>query len=429
VKRTVVYNIGSFGIKNTDKFDYYELFNTFTSFRGNKKYSKMKALKTENQFDTLRIKIPSSTFEKVDFSKFQRKIKVNVETGEIDNDLSGENYWLEETGKGLNSFTYVPHLEIFDCQISAKILGEDYYKGIRGTTIQKVVSTIQDRGIVSGSFDMNTFLEKSQVLRADNTFNIPLTDGEISDYYEAIELIASKGKLGKIDTYTNNTFCTGITLGKNTKKLQKITIYNKIEEAKSIWQSPQYRGVQFGTMVEKEYGMKYPDFRNYFANRMRVELRVNDFDKLRKFYTDRKKGEIFLEDLLLSDKNAILYQYQQFVSEKDSKTAMDFLNMSLEEKEQYRLKSFSSAANWALLKEFIFHFNGDEQRVLEKIQKLYYKDEETGDLKRISPSVKDDIIRFCADYKSKLKAQKRGTLFQKNITEKYLNFEKEIKSL
>jgi hypothetical protein len=355
VKRTVVYNIGSFGIKNTDKFDYYELFNTFTSFRGNKKYSKMKALKTENQFDTLRIKIPSSTFEKVDFSKFQRKIKVNVETGEIDNDLSGENYWLEETGKGLNSFTYVPHLEIFDCQISAKILGEDYYKGIRGTTIQKVVSTIQDRGIVSGNFDMNTFLEKSQVLRADNTFNIPLTDGEISDYYEAIELIASKGKLGKIDTYTNNTFCTGITLGKNTKKLQKITIYNKIEEAKSIWQSPQYRGVQFGAMVEKEYGMKYPDFRNYFGNRMRVELRVNDFDKLRKFYTDRKKGEIFLEDLLLSDKNAILYQYQQFVSEKDSKTAMDFLNMSLEEKEQYRLKSFSSAANWALLKEFIFH--------------------------------------------------------------------------
>jgi hypothetical protein len=192
----------------------------------------MKALKTENQFDTLRIKIPSSAFEKVDFSKFQRKIKVNVETGEIDNDLSGENYWLEETGKGLNSFTYVPHLEIFDCQISAKILGEDYYKGIRGTTIQKVVSTIQDRGIVSGNFDMNTFLEKSQVLRADNTFNIPLTDGEISDYYEAIELIASKSKLGKIDTFVEGTSCTGIVLGKNTKKLQKITIYNKIEEAK-----------------------------------------------------------------------------------------------------------------------------------------------------------------------------------------------------
>ena len=388
----------------------------------------MLQLKTENQFDTLRIKIPSSTFSKIDFSKFQRRIKVNVETGEInDNDLGADSMWLEETGRGLNTFTYVPHLEIFDTQISAKILGEDYYQGIKGETINKVFQSLEERGIVEG-IDATQFIEKSQVLRADNTFNIQL-EGDPTDYYEAIELIASKSKLGKIDTFVEGTSCTGIVLGKNTKKLQKITIYNKIEEAKAIFRSSAYSAYNLPQMVEKEYGMKYPAFNSYFSNRMRVELRVSDFDKLRRFYTEKRKGEVVLEDLLLSKKNAILYQYQQMVSEKDSKTAMDFLNMSLEEKEWYKLKTFSSAANWALLKEFVFHFNGDEQKVLDKIRKLYYKDETTGELKKISPSVREDVIRFCTDYKSIKKKQQKGELFSKNITEKYKSFEKQIKEL
>lgn len=385
-------------------------------------------LKTENQFDTLRIKVPSSTFSKIDFSKFQRRIKVNVETGEInDNDLGADSMWLEETGRGLNTFTYVPHLEIFDTQISAKILGEDYYKGIKGETINKIFQSLEDRGIVEG-IDATQFIEKSQVLRADNTFNIQL-EGDPTEYYEAIELIASKSKLGKIDTFVEGTSCTGIVLGKNTKKLQKITIYNKIEEAKAILRSSTYSSYNLPEMVEKEYGMKYSSFSSYFSDRMRVELRVSDFDKLRRFYTEKRKGDVMLEDLLLSKKNAILYQYQQMVSEKDSKTAMDFLNMSLEEKEWYKLKTFSSAANWALLKEFVFHFNGDEQKVLDKIRKLYYKDEVTGELKKISPSVREDVIRFCTDYKSIKNKKLKGELFSKNITEKYKSFEKQIRDL
>jgi hypothetical protein len=389
----------------------------------------MLQLKTENQFDSLRLKIPSNTFSKIDFSKFQRRIKVNAETGEInENDLSGENHWLEELGQGLNAFTYVPHLEIFDLQISAKILREDYYQGIKGTTIGKVFKSLEDRGIVDG-IDANTFIEKSQVLRADNTFNIQLEGEDTADYYEAIELIASKSKLGRVETFSEGTTCTGIVLGKNTRKLQKITIYNKIEEAKAILGTPKYAGYSLPQMIEKEYGMKYPAFNSYFSSKMRVELRVNDFDKLRKFYTEKRKGEVMLEDLLLSKKNAILYQYQPIVSERDSKTDMDFLNMSLEEKEWYKLKTFSSAANWALLKEFVFHFNGDEQKVLDKIRKLYYKDEITGELKKVSPSVREDVIRFCTDYKSNKKKQQKGELFSKNITEKYKSFETEIKSL
>jgi hypothetical protein len=386
----------------------------------------MNTLKTENQFDTLRIKIPTSSFRNIDFSKFNKKLTVNVDTGEIENGLAGENLWLNDKGEGLNTFTIVPHLELVDCSISAKILREDYYKGITLNTFEKVFHSIIDRGICE-DIDPTNFIEKSQVLRADNTFNIKV-NGNTADYYDALELVASKGRLGKIDTYVEGSSCTGIVLGKNTKKLQKITIYNKLEEAKAVSYSSKYLGVPFGEMIEREYGMKHKDFVEYFSERLRVELRVSDFDKLRKLYTSKRKGDVFLDDLLTSKNNAILYQYNQMVSERDSKTAIDFLNMMLEDKHNYKADSFSSAANWSLLKDFVYHFKGDENRVIEKIRKLYYKNDD-GTLKKISPSVKDDIIRFCSEYRQNQKRARKGELFSSNLTEKYKEIEKQIKEL
>jgi hypothetical protein len=383
-------------------------------------------LKTENQFDTLRIKIPTSSFRNIDFSKFNKKLTVNADTGEIENGLAGENLWLNDKGGGLNTFTIVPHLEVVDCSISAKILKEDYYKGISLNTFNRVFHSIIDRGICE-DIDPTLFIEKSQVLRADNTFNIKV-NGNTADYYDALELVASKGRLGKIDTYVEGSSCTGIVLGKNTKKLQKITIYNKLEEAKAVSYSSKYLGVPFDKMVETEYGMKHKDFVEYFSERLRVELRVSDFDKLRKLYTSKRKGDVFLDDLLTSKNNAILYQYNQMVSEKDSKTAIDFLNMMLEDKHNYKADSFSSAANWSLLKDFVHHFKGDEQKVIEKIRKLYYKNDD-GTLKKISPSVKDDIIRFCSEYRQNQKRARKGELFSSNLTEKYKEIEKQIKEL
>ncbi len=388
----------------------------------------MHELKTENQFDTLRIKIPTSAFRNLDFEKFHNRLKVNSGTGEIDEGLAGETLWLNdaETGRGLNTFTIVPHLEIIDCSISAKILREDYWQGISLTTIEKVFHAIIGRGICE-NIDPTNFIEKGQVLRADNTFNIKV-NGEPADYYDALELVASKGRLGKIETYVEGSSCTGIVLGKNTKKLQKLTVYNKLEEAKAVSNSSKYLGVPFDTMVKNEYGMKIKDFVEYFSERMRVELRVTDFDKLRRFYTSKRKGDVFLDDLLLSKKNAILYQYHQIVSEKDSRTALEFLNMMLEDKKNYKTDSFSSAANWSILKDFIHNFRGDEQKVIEKIRKLYYKNED-GSLRKISPSVKDDIIRFSSEYRQNQKKAKKGELFSSNLTEKYKEIESKIKDL
>lgn len=378
---------------------------------------KTKELKTLNRFDTLRLKTPGKVFEGVEWNKFHNRVKVNSATKQIDTeDLGNNSLWYSDTGKGISSFTYIPHLDMWDINLSAKVLREKYYEGICLDSMDKLFSEIVDRGICKKVNEMD-FISDTQVLKADNTFNIEVK-GDIADYYDALELVISKGRLGRVDTYSDGKSCSGIVLGKNTAKLQKITIYNKLHESKVVCSGSKYAGVPYNQAVEREYGMKYDDFISYFENKIRMELRVTDFQKLRKFYTHLNKGDVYLEDLLTSQNNAIHYQWNQMVREKDTKEAIDFLNLQLEDKRNYKLGSFSQAANWSLLKGFISQFKGDETKVLDKIRKLYYKDED-GTLKKVSPSVRKDVVRFCAEYRQNRQRAEKGQLFSTDLVEKY----------
>jgi hypothetical protein len=72
--------------------------------------------------------------------------------------------------------------------------------------------------------------------------------------------------------------------------------------------------------------------------------------------------------------------------------------MTHKERELYKLGSFSKAANWALLKEFVVICDGDTDRVRDKIQKLYYTNDD-GTPRKVSPSVLKDLVMFCSDYR------------------------------
>lgn len=384
-------------------------------------------LKAENQFDTLHIKTPLSVFDKIDFNKFDRKITFNSSTLELDEeDLSNDIHWFKENGKGLNSFTIIPHLEMVDIQISAKILREDYYKGIGKETIKRVVSEIENRGVAE-IIDTSEFITKSSVRRADNTFNV-VVPNPIDEYYEAINLVASKAKLGKVTSYETDTSCTGIVLGKETRKIQKLTIYNKLEEALAISKSPKFRGLNYGQTVEAEYGMKVEDFDAYFKDKLRVELRVNDFQKLRKFYTKRTSGLVFVEDLLYSKNNAILYQYNQMVNEMATKSAIDFLNLTMEERERYGLRDIRTYTLYFFCREIIKQFDGDEKTVIEKIRKIFYADE-NGRPKKFTLSVQRQIEAYCVQYREQKVLARRGELITKNIPKRYNEFHKSLEKL
>jgi hypothetical protein len=388
---------------------------------------KTKKLKTYNRFDTLRMKIPGEVFSGVEWNKFHHRVKVSGASKEIDEeDMGKDSLWYSESGTGLSTLTYIPHLNEWDMILSAKVLREKYYEGISLDSMDKLFSEIVDRGICK-KVNETSFISDSKVLRADNTFNIDIT-GDVADYYDSLELVVSKGKLGRVDTYSDGKTCSGIVLGKNTAKLQKITIYNKLHESKVVCSGKKYAGIPYPQAVEMEYGMKHSDFIDYFENKIRMELRVTNKEQLRKFYTNIQKGDVFLEDLLSSTNNVIHYQWNQMVKENDTKEAIDFLSLQLEDKRNYKLSSFSRAANWKLLKEFIYHFKGDEQKVLDKVRKLYYK-ETDGTLKKVSPSVRKDIVKFCAEYRQNRQKATRGELFSTDLISKYDEIVKGIDSI
>jgi hypothetical protein len=274
---------------------------------------------------------------------------------------------------------------------------------------------------------MSEFIQTAQVLRADNTFNIPIEEAQVADYYDALSLVITQGSKGKIDVYgEKGDRVNGVVVGKDTKVLQKITIYDKMDEARVKLKSSIG---SFDDNIKREYGMDGNAFRDYFNNKLRIELRVNDFNKLRKFYTARSKGNVYLYDLLYCENNAILYQWNQFVSKTDTSTAIKFLDMSYQDKMNYKLDGFSASANFHYLKPWIEKFKGDEKIVTDKIKKLHYYDNLTGKYKKMSKSVCDDIIRFCSEYKQNQIKAKMGELFTSSLTEKFKEVDKKISNL
>ena len=387
-------------------------------------------LQTENQFDTIRLHIPESVIESPKWENFQFHKTYNSATGIATagtKNVSVTEHKLITEHKGID-ISYLEGKGYYDCTMSAKLLRDEYYKGIGKDTILRVGDELLSAGVSDVPIDMSEFIQHSKVLKADNTFNIQVSDNDIQSYYDSLELVISQGKRGKIQTYDSiiTESCNGVVVGKDTKKLQKITIYNKMDEARTLLKK-KYPLIQFEKAVEKEYGMNYGSFSSYFSDRLRVELRVNDFQKLRKLYTNKSRGEVMLEDLLFSKNNAILYQWRQFVNEQQSKTAIKFIDMSMEEKKNYKLKGFNSYANWQALKEWVNTFEGNEKLVKEKIQKLFYAT--ANGYKKISPTVANDITRFCSEYRLNKQRAKRGELFTSNLTQRYNEIDKKIEKL
>lgn len=389
---------------------------------------KTKKLQTYNRFDTLRLKIPSETFSSVDWKRFHHKVKVSGVTKKVDEEDKGKDLlWYTEPGKGISTFTYLPNTKEFDVTLSAKVLREKYAEGISYDTMDKVFQEITDRGICK-SIDEQRFISEGKVIKLDNTFNIQL-DNDVSDYYDAIELIASQGRKGKIDIYSDDKRkCSGIVLGKDTSFLQKITLYNKLTESKVVCSNRKYIGIPYSQAIEMEYGMKHIDFIEYFKDKIRVELRVIKKEQIRNFYTDIPKGDVMLEDILSSTNNAISYQWNQFVKEKDTKEAIDFLSLQLEDKKNYKLSGYAKQSSWHYLKQFITHYDGDDQKVIDVIKKLHYTDKD-GTPKKLSGSVRTDIIKWCAEYRQNKQRASKGQMFSVNLLERYDEIKNKIENL
>ena len=61
---------------------------------------------------------------------------------------------------------------------------------------------------------------------------------------------------------------------------------------------------------------------------------------------------------------------------------------------------FRKQAELKLINAFVEAFDGDSKSILEKIQKLFFFDEENVRYKRVPSSIRRNVMRLCAEYKS-----------------------------
>lgn len=377
---------------------------------------------TQNQqFDTIRLHIPEEAISNVDLELFSVPTSYNAFTQkEI---WKGEKQLhLINTGKGINYVKHVPKYKLYDIQISAKILREDYYKGIEMNTIENAIFALENR--MSCEIDQQQFIEQGKILKCDNTFNLKV-EGPLEDYLEALDFLAVQGKRTKIESYTdagNPLKINSVVIGKETKFQQKITFYNKREEAYAICHK--MRGV-YGENVEKEYGMKYDDFDNYFMNRIRCELKVSKFSQLRKFYTNKSKGDVYLQEILKSKNNAIYSQWDNFISKGDTAIQIKAIDKMYSAKKT-NINDFSEFRTYQAILPLLQTYKGDARKIIDNIEKVWYLDKKS---KKMSKTVREEIVGICAKYKQRQLRAEKGGIFINELGENFAELQKQVRKI
>lgn len=377
---------------------------------------------TQNQqFDTIRLHIPEEAISNVDLELFSIPTSYNAFTQkEI---WKGEKQLhLINTGKGINYVKHVPKFKLYDIQISAKILREDYYKGIEMNTIENAIFALENR--MNCEIDHQQFIEQGKILKCDNTFNLKV-EGPLEDYLEALDFLAVQGKRTKIESYTdagNPLKINSVVIGKETKFQQKITFYNKREEAHSI--CDKMRGGYIEN-IEPEYGMKVADFDNYFMNRIRCELKVSKFAQLRKFYTNKSKGDVYLQEILKSKNNAIYSQWENFISKGDTAIQIKAIDKMYSAKKT-NITDFSEFRTYQAILPLLQTYKGDARKIIDNIEKVWYLDKKS---KKMGKTVREEIVGICAKYKQRQLRAEKGGIFINELGENFAELQKQVRKI
>ena len=285
-----------------------------------------------NSFDTLNLTIPGDVINRTK-RNYSSDLQVNEETMEIMNERYGadaEQIKFNRDKKkhlGLGHCIYVPHRDIYDISISAKILRDKYPIGITRETIYDVIQELENYGI--GDIEPEAFIKHGEIRSMDNTFNIEIdnceSDKDIYQMFDAISCISAVGIKQKIRTFeadgTEFGNINGVVIKKDTKQNQQITFYYKIDEAFSGRGNSRNNAKE---VISRKYGMNVDDFYRAFQKSIRVELRLQSQVLLKKAFNlpNSTRDNVVLSQLLNSKSNAMLKKFDEFVSHKQTEKGM-----------------------------------------------------------------------------------------------------------
>lgn len=313
------------------------------------------------------------------------EIKGNLSNGAIDYfQLPKKRY---ETLSGITHIQITP-AGVADIKISAKLLGDNYSKGICYDTIGYIadkINEVSDLGITADGL-----LKQTNVRTYDSTYNLLMDEPDkIEDYINTLNFSAVCGSRATKDGYGEES----IVFRKNTKANDvRLIFYDKVAELRL-------------KRNESFFKQNVDTILNDFQGILRAECNIRSKAKMRSLFQVQSKSKITLNELFSSNENVIQKSFANFIDMKSAQKVLfdvDSMDSSL---------SFAEWCKREQIKKLLKTTKGDVEMVKKIIGTRFF----SGDIGRVRNLIKEVAVEL---QQKKVKLEKR---------ESYTNKFKEIK--
>lgn len=304
------------------------------------------------KIDTIKLKAPIDTL--TDFSYQNMTLKSDLQGDRV---LS-KRYQKTNIGVGFKTATIDELNKSVLIEMSAKILGSNYYNLINKNTIEQAIDTINHSGIIG--IDKNLFLDTSEIMRCDITQNLH-PKNEVDNYFTPLSMIPITDKYS-VTTYKNNNVnrANGIVIsGKQKTFKERQIFYNKLTD---VWRDKELlKAVDKNTLY------------NQFKGVLRVETNFTQHRKIREYCG----GDNKLKSVLYSDTNPNYMIFKKIIKSVPNTTLSLFdkyegMKLYEVEKLEGRKQIIKTLNNdIGLIKEFLGRFSkGNLSKTISEYRQL-----------------------------------------------------------
>ena len=265
--------------------------------------------------DSNKLQIPIGIIKGWDRSKFHLNTKTD-ETGII-----GERYTVKPSEVhevlGLKSISYSPASESFVIETSAKILKEEYPKGISLNTFERLIDEITKTNIID--IDCNDVYDKGHFFSFDITNNIIMDRDNLMPYFEALNTVRNNPRYS-VKPYLEKGNTGIVFSGDYKSKKSRLILYDKMKDIR-----------RDKLLLEN---VPYPLLYKSFNNSIRIEQNIVSFKEARK--TLNILGDISVKSILNAANNPNYNLFQTIKSSVQYDVFNEYQNISFNDERKMR---------------------------------------------------------------------------------------------
>jgi hypothetical protein len=231
-----------------------------------------------------------------------------------------------------------------EVELSAKVLGSNYFDGININRIEQVWDTLNT--IPQIVLD-HAIIEQAMILRCDNTYTLPVSKS-IQSIIQILKSYPSNHKY-QVNDFKNESI---VYKHKGSSKRERLILYDKLVELGSDKNNKDFFDSIFKSLDASK-------------NYLRIECNISKFSDMRDLFnvSSIPKSGIRLIDALTSKENPTLKVYNKIMSANNCDTEIDLFQVS--EVEYYKKLKPSQFIDLHGIRNILFKFDNNPNKVRE----------------------------------------------------------------